>query len=75
MIKRMDHNEYPKSMRAKSEAELRFIIRDAGEAAEAMPDGPNYGYYADEVHYAAMELTRRTNELREAKRRYHEGMK
>jgi hypothetical protein len=52
----MDHREYPRSLRHKSVEALRYIIKDAGEAARAMPEGENAGYYADEVHYAAMEL-------------------
>lgn len=57
--KHIDHNEYPKKLKTKSIAELKFIIKDAKEAMEAMPENPNYGYYADEIHYAAMEIRRR----------------
>ena len=59
MKKVLDHNAYPKSLRTKSESELRWIIQDAGEAARANPDGVNSGYYADEVNYASSELYRR----------------
>ena len=59
MKKTMDHGAYPKALRKKSEAELRYIIKDAGEAVKALPDGVNAGYYADEVLYAATELRRR----------------
>lgn len=59
MKKEMNHAEYPKRLRKKTDDELRFIIRDAQAAMDAMPDGCNAGYYADEVHYASMELTRR----------------
>jgi hypothetical protein len=59
MKKTMNHTEYPKTLRTKSEAELRWIIKDAGEAAQANPEGVNAGYYADEVNYAASELYRR----------------
>jgi hypothetical protein len=59
MLKRMDHNAYPKSLRGKTLAELYFILKDAGEAQRANPDNPNVGYYADEVSYAGMELRRR----------------
>ena len=58
-MKQINHIEYPKRLRRKSDAELRFIIKDAREAMEAMPDGENAGYYADEVCYAGMELARR----------------
>ena len=60
-MKNMNHEEYPKSLRGKTESELRWIMKDAGEAAEAMPQGENAGYYADEVLYCAAELTRRKN--------------
>lgn len=55
----MDHTEYPKRLRTKTEAELRYIIQDASAAMKAMPDNPNNGYYADEVNYCADELHRR----------------
>lgn len=61
MPKTMNHAAYQRGLRSKSEAELRFIIADAGEAARINPSGENHGYYADEVHYAAMELKRREN--------------
>lgn len=59
MQKKMDHAAYQKRLKTKSDAELRFIIKDANEALKAMPDGENAGYYADEIHYASMELQRR----------------
>ena len=59
MTKTMNHGAYQKSLKGKTHAELRYIIKDAGHARDAMPEGPNAGYYADEVHYAAMELTSR----------------
>ena len=59
MLKQMDHAAYPKSLRAKSEDSLRFIIADAQEAQKANPTNPNNGFYADEVCYAAAELRRR----------------
>jgi len=55
-MKRMDHRAYPLSLRKKSVEQLRFIIKDAGDAMRAMPDGENADYYADEVNYASMEL-------------------
>lgn len=60
MKKTMNHGAYQKSLKQKTDAELRYIIKDAGEARDAMPEGPNAGYYADEVHYAAMELRERS---------------
>ena len=56
MIKRMDHNEYPKSLRSKSEAMLRYIIKDAQAAIAANPENPNCNYYADEINYCASEI-------------------
>lgn len=58
-MKTMNHTEYPRRLRSKTEAELRFIIKDATEAQQANPENPNLGYYADEVLYAAAELRRR----------------
>lgn len=57
----IDHTAYPKSLRRKSDDQLRFIIKDAGEAIDANPHGEKAGYYADEIHYAAMELARRAS--------------
>ena len=58
-MKTMNHAEYQKGLKRKTEDQLRFIIKDAAEARDAFPMGENAGYYADEVHYAAMELKRR----------------
>ncbi len=59
MIKQIDHDKYPKSLKRKTIDELKYIIKDASEAEKANPDGPNAGYYADEVLYASMELNKR----------------
>ncbi len=55
----IDHTEYPRSLKAKSAAALKFIIQDASEAARINPNGDKNGYYLDEVNYAAMELAAR----------------
>jgi hypothetical protein len=55
----IDHVNYPKQLRKKTYAQLQFIIKDAGEAMRAMPEGHKAGYYADEINYAQMELERR----------------
>jgi hypothetical protein len=55
----IDHAAYPESLREKSDAALRYIMRDATAAMRANPFGEKAGYYADEVHYASMELRRR----------------
>lgn len=59
LIKIMDHTEYAKVLKSKTVDQLRYIRQDAYNAAMAMPDGPNHGYYLDEVHYCSMELKRR----------------
>ena len=59
VVKTMDHTQYQKDLRKKDSDAVLFILNDAKQALEAMPDGPNAGYYADEVCYCGMELTRR----------------
>ena len=61
MTKRMDHTTYPRKLRRKSIPELMYIAKDASEAARAMPEGPNVGYYLDEALYARQEIARRQN--------------
>jgi len=58
VIKHMDHTQYPKTLKHKDPESLRYIIQDCREAIAAMPMGDNAGYYADEIHYCAMELKR-----------------
>ena len=60
--KYMAHNLYIQACKGKTDSELRYIINDAREALDAMPDGINAGFYADEVHYCAMELKKRLRE-------------
>ena len=55
----MDHSEYPKSLRSKNDDALRYIAADAKAALDAMPDGENASYYADEICYCCDELARR----------------
>lgn len=59
MPKQMDHTAYPKSLRSKPIESLQYIIKDAGEAIVAMPNGENAGYYTDEILYVSAELRRR----------------
>lgn len=61
-MKKMDHKEYPKSLKTKSIDELNYIMKDAYEATQAMPNNPNNGYYLDEINYCAMEINRRKNQ-------------
>ena len=58
-MKRMDHVEYPKKLRAMKESQIRFIITDCKAALAALPDNPNAGYYLDEINYCSDELARR----------------
>ena len=55
----MSHDAYQRSLKSKTDDELKFIIRDAREAAQANPQGEKAGYYQDEVLYAQMELKNR----------------
>ena len=61
--KKMDHTNYPRRLRTKSETELRFIVKDCQDAIRANPENPNSGYYADEIHYAAAELRGRAAKI------------
>ena len=60
LIKTMNHSEYQADCKNRSETSLRHVIEDCKQAIAAMPDNPNAGYYADEIHYCSMELRRRT---------------
>ena len=55
----MNHAKYQQKLRTLDVSGLRFIVKDASEAASANPNNPNVGYYLDEVSYAGMELRRR----------------
>ncbi len=57
----IDHSGYQKKVRRMSEEALRFVIKDAREAINANPDGHKAGYYADEINYCSMELSRRSS--------------
>ncbi len=59
LTKKMDHAAYQAKCRAMTAEALRYIAKDAAEAARALPMGPNAGYYLDEVNYCGMELRRR----------------
>ena len=69
--KHIDHNAYPESLKSKGEAELRFIAKDAKEAHDAMPDGPNAGYYLDEINYVSSEIHRRRNPTQYSRGQQH----
>lgn len=64
MYKRMDHGAYMKKVKKMTYNELLYTARDAKAAAEAYPEGPNAGYYLDEVNYCAEEMFRRDKLLK-----------
>jgi hypothetical protein len=59
--KYMDHNLYTASLKHLNMNALNYSLNDAREARDAMPDGINNGFYADEVHYIAAEIRSRTH--------------
>lgn len=65
--RRMDHAEYPKTLKGLTDDQLLNISRDAMAAIRAFPDGRNAGYYADEISYVSMErkLRERIKAIRE----------
>jgi dTDP-4-amino-4,6-dideoxygalactose transaminase len=60
-MKQINHGEYMKKVKTLTEESLRYIIKDCQEAITAMPNGEKAGYYADEINYCAMELSRRAS--------------
>jgi hypothetical protein len=63
--KTMNHTEYPKSLKKKTEAELRYIIAECKEVIRLQKDfNPNIGYYEDEVCYCVDELHRRAKGIK-----------
>ena len=60
MQKQMDHSKYQDWVKTLPIESLHYIIRDAYEAAKAMPYCLNCGYYLDEINYCASELKRRS---------------
>lgn len=59
----MKHAEYQERIAKLPSVAVRFIMNDAMETIVAMPDGPNAGYYADEICYCADELAKREKSL------------
>jgi hypothetical protein len=55
------HSKTMEAMKRKDDAALRFILKDATQAAEAGEKfgNPKSGQYRDEAHYASMEIQRR----------------
>jgi len=58
----INHSEYQAKVKTMTDAELLYTMQDARAAIDAMPYGHKAGYYADEIHYCAAELRRRTNQ-------------
>ncbi len=58
--KEMDHSAYMRKVKGMPSSSLQYVIKDCQAAIAAYPDNPNAGYYADEIHYCAMELKRRS---------------
>jgi hypothetical protein len=52
-----------KKVRALPLESLLYIIKDCQETLSINPDCEKAGYYADEIHYCAMELKRRRNRI------------
>ena len=56
MKKLMEHASYMASVKRRTTPQLEYQLQDAREALDAMPEGVNASYYADEVCYIGMEL-------------------
>lgn len=54
------HTNYMNKVKNLSIESLRFIIKDCKESMEALPNNPKNGIYQDEIHYCAMEISKRT---------------
>lgn len=61
VMKQINHKEYMKKVKTLTNESLRYIIQDCQEALTAMPNCEKAGYYQDEIHYCAMELSRRAS--------------
>ena len=61
--KKMKWAEYTERIEKLPSVALRFIGNDAQGAIDAMPDGINAGYYADEIHICASELRKRAKKM------------
>jgi len=61
--KKMQWAHYTERIERLPSVALRFICKDAQEVINAMPDGINAGYYADEIHICASELHNRAKKL------------
>ena len=55
----INHTEYMKKVKTLPYESLLYIIKDCQETLAVNPNCEKAGYYADEIHYCAMELKRR----------------
>ena len=55
----VNHADYQRKVKALTDEELRFTIKDCREAMAAYPENPKCNYYADEIHYCHKELRNR----------------
>lgn len=58
------HSEYAELCKQRSVESLHYIVSDCHAAMTANPDNPKCSQYADEAHYCAMEINRRTQKTR-----------
>jgi len=72
--KKMQFAQYEEKVHGLPSVALRFIIKDAKEALQAMPDTPNAGYYQDEILICSQELTRRMKNKADRECNYHETL-
>ena len=56
MPKVMHHSDYQESLKDRPIEQIRYIRNDAYNALQAMPEGENASYYADEVCYCSDEI-------------------
>jgi hypothetical protein len=72
--KRMQFAAYEERISGLPSVCLRFICKDAQEAIDAMPDGPNAGYYADEIHICQSELRKRAKQMVNREKEYSDTL-
>lgn len=70
-MKKMQFAQYEERIKKQPSICLRFTIKDAQEAIDAMPDGPNVGYYQDEILLCSQELNRRLKKRENREPEYH----
>lgn len=53
------HSWYQRVCQKRRPESLHHVMRDCAAAMKANPDNPKCDQYADEIHYCAMELSKR----------------